>query len=491
MISVIRRIPSAALALLVLAAAAPPAHAAIFTPSKTTDGADGACNADCSLRDAVNAANALPGPDVILLPPGTYTLSLAGAGEDQGATGDLDIRGDLAIVGSGADDTLVDGGDLDRVFDVKGDFKLEIVDLTVRNGRVEGSGGGIRNEGDLVLTRSVVTGNETTGNGNGGGIASESSGGTVEIVQSTVAANIAHGSGGGFYGRGSSTITNSTFSGNSAAHGFGGGLYFLAGGAAEIVNVTIASNSAAQKGGGIYAESSAFTSVDHPALRNSVLAGNTAPMEAECSGAVVSAGHNLLRDATGCLAFSNGGGNQTGTTQSPLDARLSPLGVFGGTTPTHVPLEGSPVLDAGAACEPVDQRGAARPDDGVCDAGAVEQTSRCLTGGNILCLNGDRFRVEATWKVPNTSQGNGQAVKLTSDTGYFWFFDPTNVELTLKVLDGCGVNGRYWVFVSGLTNVEVRMTVTDTATGKVKTYTNAAGRTFPTVLDTNAFATCP
>ncbi len=490
MISVFRRIPSAALALLVLAAAAPSAHAAIFTPSKLTDGADGACNADCSLRDAVNAANALAGPDVIILPPGTYTLSLAGA-EDQGATGDLDIRGDLTIVGSGADDTIVDGGDLDRVFDVRDDIKLEIVDLTIRNGRVEGPGGGIRNAGDLILTRSVVTGNETTGNGNGGGIASESFGGTVEIVQSTVWGNTADGSGGGFYGRGDATITNSTFSGNRAAHGLGGGLYFLAASAAEIVNVTIAANSAAQNGGGIYAESAAFTSVDNPVLRNSVLSGNTAPQHAECSGAVASAGHNLIRDRTGCLAFDDDAGDQTGTTLSPLNVLLSALGVFGGTTPTHVPLANSQVLGAGADCAPVDQRGAARPDDGVCDAGAVELTTQCLTGGNILCLNDDRFRVEATWKVPGTSQGAGQAVKLTSDTGYFWFFDPTNVELTLKVLDGCGVNGRYWVFVSGLTNVEVRMTVTDTTTGKVKTYTNVAGKTFPTVLDTNAFASCP
>ena len=80
---------------------------------------------------------------------------------------------------------------------------------------------------------------------------------------------------------------------------------------------------------------------------------------------------------------------------------------------------------------------------------------------------------------------------LTPDSGYFWFFDPANVELTVKVLNGCAVNNHYWVFAAGLTNVNVVLTVTDTQTGQTKSYTNPQGRTYLTILDTGAFATCP
>jgi hypothetical protein len=79
---------------------------------------------------------------------------------------------------------------------------------------------------------------------------------------------------------------------------------------------------------------------------------------------------------------------------------------------------------------------------------------------------------------------------LTSDTGSFWFFSPTNVETVVKVLDGCGVDSSFWVFAGGLTNVDVVMTVTDTQTGAVRTYTNPQGSAFLPIQDTAAFAAC-
>jgi len=79
-----------------------------------------------------------------------------------------------------------------------------------------------------------------------------------------------------------------------------------------------------------------------------------------------------------------------------------------------------------------------------------------------------------------------QAVSLSGDTGFFWFFDPSNVELMVKVLDGRAANGRFWVFFGGLTNLAYTLTITDTATGTVKTYTNPAGK-FASVGDTSAF----
>ena len=108
-----------------------------------------------------------------------------------------------------------------------------------------------------------------------------------------------------------------------------------------------------------------------------------------------------------------------------------------------------------------------------------------------LCLGGGRFLVTAAWKARNGSTGLGQAVAVTPDSGYFWFFDPDNVEVLVKALDGCAVNGHFWFFSAGLTNLEVELTVTDTATGEIRTYDNPLGTAFAPALDTLAFGGCP
>ena len=72
-----------------------------------------------SLRSAIMAADAKPNADTIIVPAGTFKLTLGGAGEDHDAAGDLDITGNLSIKGKGAS-TIVDGNNLDRVFDVLG-----------------------------------------------------------------------------------------------------------------------------------------------------------------------------------------------------------------------------------------------------------------------------------------------------------------------------------------------------------------------------------
>ena len=130
---------------------------------------------------------------------------------------------------------------------------------------------------------------------------------------------------------------------------------------------------------------------------------------------------------------------------------------------------------------------AAAPDDAI----AAGQPGGCAANANTLCLNGSRFAVTASFRTSTGQTGKGTAVTLTSDTGYFWFFDPTNVEEVVKVLDGCGLGGNYWVFAGGLTNVEVTTVVTDTRTLKSKTYQNAQGKVFQPVQDTQALAVCP
>ncbi|MCB1055198.1 MAG: hypothetical protein KDD11_06750, partial [Acidobacteria bacterium] len=90
---------------------------------------------------------------------------------------------------------------------------------------------------------------------------------------------------------------------------------------------------------------------------------------------------------------------------------------------------------------------------GVFSNDSTPPTGTCTPDATTLCLNDGRFRVEATFLTPQGSSGSGQAVQLTNDTGYLWFFNPNNVEMVVKVLRGCGTNNRYWVFAGGLTDV--------------------------------------
>ena len=116
----------------------------------------------------------------------------------------------------------------------------------------------------------------------------------------------------------------------------------------------------------------------------------------------------------------------------------------------------------------------------------------CLGSATALCLNAERFRVEATWRTLAGGEGAATAVEETSDTGLFWFFSEDNIELVVKVLDACDTEFEsFWVFAGGLTDVGVTLTVTDTETGAVAVYENALGQPFETLTDTAAFATCP
>lgn len=500
------RSAAALLALVALAAllAAPaPAQAFVFNVTKTADTADGLCHTDCSLREAIVASNSTSDVDVILVPAGVYLLALAGE-DDTAALGDLDIRGDVVLIGQGATpgDTVIDGAAIDRVLDIW-NGTVEIQNLTIRNGRANGPGGGIRNSSrQLTVIRSIVTGNTTTNFGFGGGIFHDGPAAALILRDSTLSNNTASGGGGGLAAGGTVALSNVTVSNNRSSTDFGGGLYLFSDAEGRISNATITGNTAAERGGGVLVESSAFLGVDQPEFSNTIIAGNTAQIgDPDCSGAAASNGYNLLGVGGGCIGFTAAAHDQIGTAAAPINPLLGPLVANGGFT--HPLLAGSPAIDTGnpatpggglnGACEPLDQRGVSRTaGSGVrCDVGAFEVTSSCVTGGRDLCLNDGRFRVNVAWNVPGGQFGPGQAVQLTDDTGYFWFFERTNVELTVKALDACAPPfNRYWVFLSGLTNVEVTITVTDTVSGQVKTYVNPYGRRFRPVQDTDAFNTC-
>jgi hypothetical protein len=114
----------------------------------------------------------------------------------------------------------------------------------------------------------------------------------------------------------------------------------------------------------------------------------------------------------------------------------------------------------------------------------------CTPDAQSLCLSNGRFKVQAAWQSSSAS-GNGTAIPGSSDTGQFWFFSSANVEIVVKVLNGCGVNNNYWVFAGGLTNVKVTLTVTDMSNSTVKVYVNTLNTPFQPIQDTSAFATCP
>lgn len=107
-----------------------------------------------------------------------------------------------------------------------------------------------------------------------------------------------------------------------------------------------------------------------------------------------------------------------------------------------------------------------------------------------LDLHGERFHVTVEWRTPDGTRGIGHPVPSTQQSGFFWFFSPSNLELMVKVLDACAISQRYWVFAAGMTDVEVTLTVEDRWSGDVKRYQRAGGSLFAPIADTSSFDAC-
>ncbi|HEX4960775.1 MAG TPA: hypothetical protein VF173_08045 [Thermoanaerobaculia bacterium] len=114
----------------------------------------------------------------------------------------------------------------------------------------------------------------------------------------------------------------------------------------------------------------------------------------------------------------------------------------------------------------------------------------CIPDATTLCFMDGRFKVTATFDTGNGNAGQAHTVP-AGDSGLLWFFAPSNVEVALKVLDGCALGGHFWFFAGGLTNVEATILVTDTQTGTTRTYHNPLGTAFAPIQDTSAFNCSP
>lgn len=277
-------------------------------------------------------------------------------------------------------------------------------DVTLRRVRVRlnervslGFGAGIANAGELLLVDSTVEQNTNTARA--GGIAN-SEGASLHILRSTISENRSlNQHGGGIINNGSLVIEQSTLSGNQAAMR-GGAL--LNTGEALLISSTVAGNEAnvggkeleQGLGGGVI-----NTDTGVIRLLNSIVAGNTNNREAshvapDCAGTIQSLGYNLIgsRGSAGSCTISyplqpntTPATDRIGSLQAPLDPRLGALSDNGGPTRTMLPATDSPAIDAGAlvpgSCGIADQRGRQRPFDGNadgvfrCDIGAVERVN--------------------------------------------------------------------------------------------------------------------
>jgi CSLREA domain-containing protein/uncharacterized repeat protein (TIGR01451 family) len=429
-------------AFLIVFGATGTAYATTFPVTKFADTADGTCDSDCSLREAVIAANANPGADTINVPSGHYTLSREGTFEDNSSTGDLDISGDTTIVGSGARSTIIDGNQIDRVIEVVSPpicfnvcaagaitIPVSISGVTITGGLAPATtgGGGIsvsNSNFSLDLSNSTVTNNSNPdgkGPGFGGGIFSA---GPLTVTASTISDNSArYGAGVNVRGNNSASFTNDTISGNNSNGGNGAGVLAQTSGAVRFLNSTIAGNTVETEGrmpvtrgvvhfgGGIAAENDGPIDVSST---NTIIARNTPD---DCREAIGTGGHNI--DGGGTCAFT-GTGDQQNT-----DPKLAALADNGGPTDTRALLSGSPAIDTAdnSLCPSTDQRGVSRPQPagGTCDIGAFELQFAPVVGKPDLKISEKdspdpvNLGGTLTYTLTGTNQGQGSDdnVKIT------------------------------------------------------------------------------
>ena len=411
-------------------------HAATFTIDAVTDQVDvtpgdGTCAtaADtCTVRAAIQEANALPGADTIVVKAilgGDVTLTIPGTGEDAAATGDLDVTDDLTFdgqrpAGTGIQGLGIDGSGLDRVLQVLPGVTATIMHVYLHHGSTgPGENGGcLLNEGTLdgnILVQFCHAGGDggglynsgtadvssryrlCTAGGKGGGIANA---GTLKLRRDIDYASIARNeaaSGGGIWNAGTISANALSIMENHATAGVGGGLLNDAGGVVHFANLTIGANTATAGGEGVenlgaldlrYVTVAAHATTG---IRNDDAGGATssvlgAIVADPCDGSLDSGGHNVT---LGCSLAGAQPSDQIDVDPELESHASCAARYFGDICPNLRPRRSSPVIDAGdpANCKDAfgaplvaDQWGIYRPTGAVCDAGAIETLPVCTSG---------------------------------------------------------------------------------------------------------------
>jgi len=226
------------------------AHAASFNVTRMDDPVPDGCNVnDCSLREAVIAADQTQVKDTIVLPAGTYLIDLTGSDNSEN-TGDLDISTDMEFVGA---PSIIDGQALGRIMDIKSDANVTLRNLTLRNANTSLATNGSLNGGALQIDGGSLTLDAVTFDGN----STQTLGGAVYIREDTVVniddcifSDNSGGSGAAIHASSGVAIRNSVFEGNSAGNR---GIVYLAGTTSDSVleGVTFNQNLATGAAGAI------------------------------------------------------------------------------------------------------------------------------------------------------------------------------------------------------------------------------------------------
>ena len=271
------------------------------------DGLSRDVNGRASLRASVMESNVAPALlDDIQLGSGHYVLSNYGRFEDDALTGDLDIKGATTIRGVSAASTIIFGVDFDRVFHVFPGAVLTLENLTIRGGEAF-DGGGIFNEGTVILRNVNVIGNEAYNQG--GGIFN-SVNAVLNVTGSSIDYNIAGSRGGGVNNLGRTSYLNTTISKNIAISR-GGGIFNEGAATSALINVTLAGNFAASRGAGLVSEASRTTALGNTIIETNAtvarLPATGATINRDLMGFVTSLGNNFVqvldsRSATGTSA---------------------------------------------------------------------------------------------------------------------------------------------------------------------------------------------
>jgi fibronectin-binding autotransporter adhesin len=330
------------------------AEAKTFEVTRTNDPNPGKCKPrDCSLREAILAANERVGRDVIVLPARRYKLTRANPGgvpEDVGVTGDLDVNNDpLSIRHSGKGRARIDGNELDRVLQIQLGAPTALKKLAVANGSVDGDGGGILSEAPLVLQRSTVADNTATDDG--GGLDLDENG-SLRMTRSAVLDNettdFADSDGAGINLSGDGTVARlvrSSVSGNSGAGNSGG--IEVPGGDLTLSKSTVAGNRAAGSGGGLGSDS-----VVEIRIKSSTISGNRTGLDG--GGLKIAFGSVSATNSTfaGNRADNNGGGiNSTDGASVELNAVTVARNLAGADDPGPPPVTGGGIYQIDSAFE--------------------------------------------------------------------------------------------------------------------------------------------